>query len=195
MKMPRACRDWTWISIGRVLIIIIGLAAALVWSTKVKSAKPPQITLLDARLKILWAHMLKGTNTYYLPAGGNVLGSEGLGSGLEGDLRKKLSKLGVGIGTLPAFTPGKGPNGRAFLVSYAFPVPSTSFVHVAAVLVDQNGADYPLRDIAGGGGGPPERSWNLWALDSLPPTVTNYSLRLTLDTNGAPLAEIKFPEL
>jgi hypothetical protein len=137
--------------------------------------------------------MLKGTNTYYLPAGGNVLGAEGLGSRLEGKVRQKISSLGLGIDTLPAFTPGKGPGGRAFLISYAFPDPPTSSVHLAAELVAQDGAQYPLRSIAAGGGGPPERSWDLWTVDS-PSVVTNYTLRLKLGTNGSRVAEIKFAE-
>jgi hypothetical protein len=87
----------------------------------------------------------------YLPARGNVLGGEGLGSRLEGELRRKISRLGGRIETLPAFTPGTNPSGRAYLVSYAFPNPPTSSVHLVAALVDQKGTQYLLRSVAGGG--------------------------------------------
>jgi hypothetical protein len=55
------------------------------------------------------------------------------------------------IETLPAFTPGTNPSGRAYLVSYAFPNPPTSSVHLVAALVDQKGTQYLLRSVAGGG--------------------------------------------
>jgi hypothetical protein len=142
---------------------------------------------------MLWAQMLKGSNTYYLPQGGNVLGSEGrLGNGLEGKLRWEIRKFGVNIDTLPSFRPGNGTNGRAFFIGYAFPVPPTSSVHLVAEVVTEDGTSYPLRSAAGGGGGPPERSWNLWILDSLPFDVTNCILRLKARTNSTPVAEISF---
>jgi hypothetical protein len=130
------------------------------------------------------------SNTYYLPSDVNVLVSEGrLGSTLEGKARWAIRQLGIKIDTLPAFRPGNGTGGRAFLVGYAFPDP----MHLVAELVAEDGTLYPLQR-AGGGGGPTEMSWNLWTLDSLPPVVTNYALRLKAETNGTPLAEIKFAE-
>ena len=140
--------------------------------------------------------MRKGSETYYLPRGFGVLGSadQGLGSSVEGKLRDEIRRFGVNIEPMPSFRPGTGPSGRAFLVGYAFPDPPTSSVHLAAELVAEGGAVYPLESKAGGGGGPPERSWNLYTLGSLPSDVSNYVLRLTLGTNGLPLAEIRFPE-
>jgi hypothetical protein len=172
-----------------VLIMLIGLGAALIFAIRRKPMTPPQATIFDPRLTILSAQMLKGSNTYYLPAGGNVLGSGGLGSSLEAKLRQEIYRLGVGIDTLPAFTPGKGPGGRAFLICYTFP--PTASVHLDAELVTRNGTLFPLRSAAGGRGGPPERAWDLWTLDSLPSVVTNYALRLKLHT-GTPVAEISF---
>jgi hypothetical protein len=178
-----------------LLIMLIGLGIALLLAPKRKFMTPPKTTIFDSRLNILSVQMRKGSNTYYLPAGGNVLASEGLlGSTLEGKARWKIRQLGIKIDTLPAFRPGNGIGGRAFLVAYAFPVPPTSSVHLVAELVAEDGTLYPLQSPAGGGGGPPERSWNLWTLDSLPPVVTNYALRLKAETNGTPLAEIKFAE-
>jgi hypothetical protein len=194
-------RPFTWRGQMRrvsllLIIMVIGLGAAFIFAIRPKSMAPPNATIFGPRLSILWAQMLKGSNTYYLPAGANVLGSGsgGLGSRLEGKLRQEIRKLGVGIDTLPAFRPGKGPGGRAFLICYTFPVPPTSSVHLDAELVARNGALFPLRNAAGGGGPPPERCWDLWTLDSLPSVVTNYALRLKLQTNGTPVAEIRFAE-
>ena len=190
MRRPPA---GTGIKIVIVLLgIVVGVGAILIWLPR--RAAPPRVTIFDPRLKILWARAVKGTNTYYLPARGNVLGGEGLGSRVEGELRREISRLGVRIETLPAFTPGTNSSGRAFLVSYAFPDPPTSSVHLVAALVDQKGTQYLLRSVAGGGGGPPERSWDLWTLDCLPLAVRGYTLRLTLQTNGPPVAEMKFPD-
>ena len=178
-----------------MLLTTLIIAAALIFVTNHKPLTAPKVAIFDARLSILWAQMRKGSNTYYLPAGGNVLASEGrLGSILEGKIRGEIRKLGINIDTLPAFRPGNGTGGRAFLVAYAFPVPPTSSVHLVAELLAEDGTLYPLRSAAGGGGGPPERSWNLWTLDSLPLVVTNYALRLKAETNGTPVAEIKFAE-
>jgi hypothetical protein len=155
----------------------------------------PTTTIFDSRLNILWTQMRKGSNTYYLPSGGNVLASEGhLGNVLEGKVRWGIRQLGINVETLPAFRPGNGPGGRAFLVGYAFPVPPTSSVHLVAELVAGDGTHYPLRSAAGGGGGPPERSWNLWTIDALPPVVSHYALQLKEETNRPTLAEIKFAE-
>jgi hypothetical protein len=192
MKPPRVRTPGTRIAVALVGIIL-ALGAILFCLPKRNRAVLAKVTILDTRLKIFWARALKGTNTYYLPAGGNVLGSEGLGSHLEGELRQEISRLGLKIETLPAFK-GKDPSGRAFLVSYAFPDPPTSSVHLCAELAANNGARYPLRSVAGGGGGPPERSWDLWALDSLPSAAAGYTLRLAVQTNGPPVAEIKFTE-
>jgi hypothetical protein len=192
MKLPR---EWSGIKTAVALLgIVLGLGTMLIWLPKRKPAMLPKVTIFDPRLKILWARAMNGTNTYYLPASLNVLGSEGLGSRIEGELRQKISRLGVRIETLPAFTPGKDPSGRAFLLSYAFPDPPTSSVHLVAELLDQSGTRYPLRSVAGGGGGPPERSWDLWSLDSLPSAVRSYTVRLALQTNGAPVAEMRFPD-
>jgi hypothetical protein len=178
---------------GVLLIVLICVVGMRVIAPRSKPATPPRTTILDARLRILWAQMLKGSNTYYLPVGGNVSGHKGVASRLEGELRQKIRKLGFNIDTLPAFTPGKGPDGRAFLVCYAFPVPPTSSVHFAAELVAGDGTLLPLRSAAAGGGGPPEKSWDLWTLDALPSIATNYFLRLK-QTNGTPVAEIRFDE-
>jgi hypothetical protein len=188
---------FTWKSRMGIMSVLLTLtaAAALIVTPKLKPMTAPRVAIFDPRLSVLWAQMRKGSNTYYLPAGGNVLGSEGrFGSTLEGKVRGEIRKLGMNIDTLPAFRPGTGTGGRAFLVGYAFPVPPTSSVHLVAELVAEDGALYPLRSAAGGGGGPPERSWNLWTLDSLPSVVTNYALRLKAETNGTPIAEIKFAE-
>jgi hypothetical protein len=178
------------------LIVMAGCGAIWIFALNSKSIPAPSVTVFDPRLRVLLVQMRKGSNTYYLPKRGNVLGSEGqgMGSSVEGNFRDEIRRLGINIESMPAFRPGTGPGGRAFLVGYAFPSPPTSSVHLAAELVAEDGAAYPLASKAGGGGGPPERSWNLWALDSLPPGVSNYALRLKLETNGAPLAEIKFPE-
>jgi hypothetical protein len=175
--------------------MVLIVAGALIITSDRKPTTALKVVIFDSRLNIFWAQMRQGSNTYYLPAGGNVLASEGrLGSTLEGKARWELRKLGIPIATLPAFRPGNGTGGRAFLVGYAFPVPPTSSVHLVAELVAEDGTLYPLRSAAGGGGGPPERSWNLWTLDSLPPVVTNYALRLKAETNGTPVAEIKFAD-
>ena len=179
---------------GALVVILIGLSAALLSLPKSKFVTPLKATIFDTRLRILWAQMLKGSNTYYLPAVGDVLGSGGLGSSLEAQIRQGISRLRVGVDPLPAVTPGKGPDGRAFLICYAFPDPPTSSMHLDAELVGQDGTLFPLRSATRGGGGPPERSWDLWILDSLPSVVTNYALRLKLQTNGTPVAEIRFAE-
>ena len=188
---------FTWKSRVGIISVLLTLtvAAALFVMPKRKPMTAAKVAIFDARLSVLWAQMRKGSNTYYLPAGGNVFASEdGLGNPLEGEIRGEIRKLGINIDTLPAFRPGNGTGGRAFLVAYAFPVPPTSSMHLVAELVAEDGALYPLRSAAGGGGGPPERSWNLWTLDSLPSVVTNYALRLKAETNGTPVAEIKFAE-
>jgi len=183
-----------WVGTTSVLLTL-SVAAALIAMPKRKPMTAPKVTIFDARLSVLWAQMRKGSNTYYLPADGNVLGSEGrFGSTLEGKVRGEIRKLGINIDTLPAFRPGTGSGGRAFLVGYAFPVPPTSSVHLVAELLAENGTLYPLQNPASGGGGSPERSWDLWTLDSLPSVVTNYTLRLKAETNGAPVAEIQFAE-
>jgi hypothetical protein len=171
------------------------IAAVLIFAPNRKPMTAPKVVIFDARLSILWAQMRKGSNTYYLPAGGNVLASEGrLGSSLEGRARSEIRKLGINIDTLPAFRPGNGTGGRAYLIGYAFPVLPTSQVHLVAELAAEDGTVYPLQSAAGGGGGPPERSWDLWTLDSLPSVVTNCVLRLKAETNGTPVAEIRFAE-
>lgn len=178
-----------------ILLMTLTVATGLWLLTNYTRPTAPTVSIFDARLHFLWAQMLKGSNTYYLPRGGNVFASEGhLGNPLEGKIRGAIRKLGLNIDTLPAFKPGKGSGGRAFLVAYAFPVPPTSSVHLVAELVAADGALFPLRSAAGGGGGPPERSWNLWTLDSLPSAVTNYALRLKDETNGTTVAQIKFSE-
>jgi hypothetical protein len=191
MNTPRGQRD-QMIMAGALVVILIGLSAALLSRPKSKVVTPLKATIFDTRLKILWAQMLQGSNTYYLPAGGDVLGSGGLGSSLEAQIRQGISRLGVD--PLPAVTPGKGPDGRAFLICYAFPDPPTSSMHLDAELVGHDGTLFLLRSATRGGGGPPERSWDLWILDSLPSGVTNYTLRLKLQTNGTAVAEIRFAE-
>jgi hypothetical protein len=178
------------------VVVLVACGAVLLFEIGSKPVPAPSVTVFDPRLRIFLVQMRKGSNTYYLPKRGNVLANEGqgLGSSVEGKLRDDLRSLGLNIESMPAFRPGAGPNGRAFLVGYAFPAPPTSSVHLIAELVAEGGAVYPLGSKAGGGGGPPERSWNLWALDSLPSGVTNYTLRLAGETNGKPLAEIRFPE-
>jgi len=178
-----------------LFLVTLTIAAALICAVNRKPMTGPKVAIFDPRLSILWAQMLKGSNTYYLPAGGNVLASGGrLGNSLEGKVRVEIRGLGINFDTLPAFRPGNGTRGRAFLIGYAFPVPPTSSVHLVAELAAEDGALYPLRSTAGGGGGPPERSWNLWTLDSLPSIVTDYALRLKAETNGTPVAEVKFAE-
>lgn len=180
-----------------MLLIGVMIAGAGIWFclSRKDNAVVAKVTIFDPRLRILRVRPLKGTNTYYLPDGGNVLGSEDLlGSRMEGELRQRISKLGVKIDTLPAFKPGTNASGRAFLVSYAFPNPPASSVHLSAELRDQNGAHYSLRNAAGGGGGPPERSWDLWCVDSLPVTGTTLTLCLNADSNGPCVAEIQFLE-
>ena len=195
MTSPLTCSRRVGIAII-LSIILVACGAVLIFAFSRKSMSAPSVTVLDPRLRILLVQMRKGSDTYYLPKRGNVLGSEGqgVGSSVEGKLRDEIRRLGINIESMPAFQPGTGPNGRAFLIGYAFPIPPTSSVHLVAELVAEDGAVYPLGRKAGGGGGPPERSWNLWTLDSLPSGVTNYALRLKLETNGIPLAEVRFPE-
>ena len=177
-----------------LLIILVACGAVLIFAPKRKSA--PSVRVLDPRLRILLVQMRTGSGTYYLPKHGGVLGSagQGLGSSVEGKLRDVIRSFGVNVERMHSFRPGTGPGGRAFLVGYAFPDPPNSSVHLDAELVAEGGAVYPLESKAGGGGGPPERSWNLYTLGSLPSGVSNYALRLKLGTNGLPLAEIRFSE-
>lgn len=193
MNSPLAWKCWKP-ALGLIVILVAILAALMIIGRKPKAAMPAQTKILDPRLNVLWAQVLKGSNAYFLPAHGNVLGSQGLGSGIEGNLRQELHQLGLPVDTLPAVTPAKSPNARTFLICYAFPDPPTSSMHLTAELVIPDGTPLPLRNMGGGGGGPPERSWDLWTLDSLPSAVTTYALRLKLQTNSAPLAEIRFPE-
>jgi hypothetical protein len=177
-----------------LLTILVACEAVLIFALNRNSA--PSVRVLDPRLRFLLVQIRMGSETYYLPKHGGVLGSagQGLGSSLEGKLRDKIRSFGVNVESMPSFRPGTGPSGRAFLLGYAFPDPPNSSVHLAAELVAEGGAVYPLESKAGGGGGPPERSWNLYTLGSLPSSVSNYALRLKLGTNGLPLAEIRFPE-
>jgi hypothetical protein len=177
-----------------LLIILVACGAVLIFAPNCKSA--PSVRVLDPRLRILLVQMQKGSGTYYLPKRRSVLGSagQGLGSSVEGKLRDNIRSFGVNVELMHSFRPGTGPGGRAFLVGYAFPDPPNSSVHLNAELVAESGAVYPLQSKAGGGEGPPEKSWNLYTLGSLPSGVSNYVLRLKLGTNGLPLAEIRFPE-
>ncbi len=177
-----------------LLMVLVSLGgAALILVANRKSRALPVVKVLDPRLRILWAQMLKGSRTYYLPK--DAYSCEGrLGSRLEGDLRRQIDRMGVSIHTLSAFKPGNGTNGRAFFVGYTLPLPSASSEHLIAELVAGDGTVYPLRSAAGGGGGPPEKSWNLWILDSMASRVTNYALRLKTQTNGPVAGEIQFAE-
>jgi hypothetical protein len=173
-----------------LLLFILGGIFALIHLRKPTSTV--SIRVVGPRLRIDWALELKGSNIFYLPAGGNVLGSEGLGSKFEGDLRHLIKKLGLGVETLPVFSPGKSDRARAFLVCYSFVVPPRSSTGLTADLVDEVGAQYHLNNPAGGGGGPPDRSWALWTLDGVPPGVSNYTVQLRLPPEEKSLAEIKF---
>jgi hypothetical protein len=177
-----------------LLVILLACGAVCLLSPRRASMLAPSVKVLDPKLRILLVETRSGSNTYYLPTGFNVLGSEGqgFGSSVEGKFREELCSLGISVDRMPAFQPGTNSRGRAFLVGYAYPVPPTSSAHLTAELVAGDGTVYSLQSKGGGGGGPPERSWDLWTLDSLPLGVTNYVLRLA--TNGTPLAEITFPE-
>src|SRR6267143_3451223 len=101
---------FTWrsrVGIAGVLLVTLTIAAVLILAPNRKPTTAPKEAIFDARLSILWAQMRKGSNMYYLPAGGNVLASEGrLGSTFEGKVRSRIRKLGINIDTLPAFRPG-----------------------------------------------------------------------------------------
>lgn len=157
---------------------------------------PFKAVILNPGLRILRVQVITGTNAIYLPRGGLLgIGDFAAPSAFEAGLRKPLSKLTFGwVEAVPESAPGKSPGARAFLVSYAFPNPPRSSAHLDAELMTQNDVRFPLNNPCGGGGGPPERSWDLWKLDSLPPTVTNYTLRLANRTNGEPVAEVIFTE-
>ena len=71
------------------VLLTLAVAAALFIMPKRKPMTAAKVAIFDARLNVLWAQMRKGSNTYYLPAGGNVLGSESrFGSTLEGKVRE-----------------------------------------------------------------------------------------------------------
>jgi hypothetical protein len=176
-----------------LLVMLIVIGAALMFLSKGKSTIAPKVAILDPRLKILSAQMLSGNKRYYMPHDGNMFVGDEVrwASSLEGEVRSAVHRMGLNVDTLTPLRPGKGLGGRAFCIYYAFPESATSSLHLVAELVAQDGTLYPLRSVAGARGSSPE-SWNVWTLDSAQSVGTNYALRLKTETDGTPVAELKF---